>query len=137
MTGHSVGQLVAGLDADKIDVDGEPYMERYFVSGGPRQSGPSLRFHLILRSDPGIDLHDHPWDFTSVILRGRYSEVTPTGQRSYGPGDVLVRKAEDLHRLVLGEGPVWTLVRTGPVRRRWGFQTGSGWVHWSEHIPAE
>lgn len=125
--------IVAGLE---IVLDGEPYMERCFLVGGPRERGPSARFHLILRSDPGRDLHDHPWDFTSVILRGAYTEVTHTGETTYRAGDVIVRRAEDPHRLILDDGPVWTLVRTGPVRRRWGFHTPAGWVHWSDYAQA-
>lgn len=46
--------------------------------------------------------------------------------------------AEDLHRIVaLPEGPVWTLVVTGPYERRWGFQTPSGWVYWRNHEQAD
>jgi len=42
--------------------------------------------------------------------------------------DVLVRKAEVLHRLELVSGPVWTYFVTGRFRRPWGFLTPSGWV---------
>lgn len=30
--------------------------------------------HHIDRPDPGFDLHDHPWPFVSIILRGGYTE---------------------------------------------------------------
>lgn len=103
-------------------------MRRWFP--GP---GLSARVHEILGSDPGRDLHDHPWNFTSTILLGSYREVTPDGEHTFGPGDEIERRAIDPHRLVVLDGPVWTMVRTGPAIRRWGFTTASGWVHWREY----
>ncbi len=108
-----------------------------------------VRIHHILRSDPDRDLHDHPFNFTSVILWGGYWEYTldpyllahqerPPGfvlhkdgvvRRWYGRGSVLVRRAEQLHRLELPEGSTaWTLVFRGRIRRPWGFLTDKGWI---------
>jgi hypothetical protein len=107
------------------------YMERWIV----RTPWFMVRLHHILRSDRGVDLHDHPFDFVSVILRGGYTEVhggSCPGIASYRAGSVLFRRAEDLHRLVL-DRPAWTVVFTGPVRRTWGFSTPTGWVDWREY----
>lgn len=123
---------VTDLPCDLIRLAGEPYMQRYFIIGGPRANGESARYHHILKSD-GQHLHDHPWDFLSVILRGTYLETTEHGEREHGRGSVLIRKAEDLHRLTLPTGPVWTLVVVGVARRTWGFDTPDGWIHWSEY----
>jgi hypothetical protein len=126
--------VVDGLRSDLIEQGGEPYMRRHFLlGGGARARGTTARFHEILRSDTA-DMHDHPWDFVSVILSGRYVESTPDGEREFGPGSVLVRRAEQLHRLVLPAGPVWTFVTVGPVRRRWGFATADGWVPWRRYL---
>jgi hypothetical protein len=114
---------VRGYRCDAIELAGDVYMRRWFPGMGQR-----LRYHEILGSDPDRDLHDHPWDFTSKILDGSYLEITPDDERRYGPGDVIKRRATDLHRLVVVDGPVWTAVRTGPVRRHWGFMTADGWV---------
>lgn len=124
--GSPVG--LEGLQRDEIRVDGQLYMERFYLS-----PDKSRRLHHILLSDPGTDLHDHPWDFVSVILTGAYRETTQGGDVDYSAPSVIARKAEMLHRLTLLDGPMWTMVTTGPVRRRWGFQTAKGWVHWSEH----
>lgn len=127
---------VSDLPSDLIRQWDQPYMERYFLLGGSnRSAGSTARYHHILASD-GADLHDHPWDFVSVILSGRYVETTPTSEDEFGPGSVLVRTAEQLHRLTLPDGPVWTFVMLSPVRRRWGFQTDDGWVHWSDYLNA-
>lgn len=116
------------------------YMHRVILQA----PGATLRLHKILRSDEG-DLHDHPWDFTSLILRGYYEEeglappgsslrVIPTGV--FGPGDYNSKRATDVHRLTIHEGPVWTFVETGPRVRDWGFATAQGWVHWKAYTGA-
>lgn len=101
----------------------------------------SLRLHHILRSDDDRHLHDHPFDFTSFLLTGRYTEITEQindhlGSWSYGqywPRFSLVRKvAEEKHRLEL-ERPIWTFVITGPKRRDWGFHTELGWVYYRDY----
>lgn len=89
----------------------------------------AVRLHHILRSDSRDHFHDHPMDFTSIILRGGYIEYTPDGPpRRFLPGDVVRKKAEDLHYLELIEDTALTLVLAGPMRRNWGFATQDGWV---------
>lgn len=44
-----------------------------------RRRGLDLRFvgilvHRLDAADPGMDLHDHPWAFISIVLRGGYTE---------------------------------------------------------------
>lgn len=64
-----------------------------------------------------------------MILAGGYVEHRPGGvSRRCLPGDVVRRRAEDLHRLELLKSSAWTLVVTGPIRRQWGFQTEDGWI---------
>src|SRR6516225_10784333 len=116
---------ITDLPNDLITRLGEPYMRRYFLLGTP-QSSPCARYHQILQSDPQ-DFHDHPWDFISVIIDGTYIETTPTSEQEFTPGSVLIRTAEQLHRLTIPNGPVWTFVTTGKVRRTWGFNTPNGW----------
>jgi hypothetical protein len=119
---------VTGLPCDVITREevGE-YIRRYHLKQG---HGPQERFHHILESDPADVMHNHPWDYTTRLLSGAgYTEHTPDGDVMYGPGDVLTRRAESLHRLELIDGPVWTYFVTGRWRRSWGFLTGHGWVH--------
>ena len=110
--------------------DGSPYMERWFVV---ESKSLTVRYHHLLASDSDRDLHDHPWDFVSLILEGSYVEETPAGEQRFSAGDVVVHRANDLHRLQLLDGPVWTYVSTGPFVKTWGFQTPSGWVPWREY----
>lgn len=123
----------------EIGINGDVYMRRYYTHWD------AVRFHEIVRSDNDRDLHDHPWDFTSTILEGEYREHCPwsenveqmhkkTWSKLYKAGDVLVRKATDLHRLEVVSGPVWTMVIVGPTIRKWGYQTADGWVPWDEYL---
>lgn len=105
-------------------------MERFFVIETKQLS---VRFHHLLASDADRDLHDHPWDFVSLILEGSYIETTPAAERRFSAGDVLVHRAEDAHRLTLPDGPVWSYVTTGPFVKTWGFQTPRGWVSWHDY----
>ena len=121
---------IARLPCDRLIADGAEYMRRYYTRN---PAGQQARFHNILASDPGRNLHDHPWDFISQLLSGTYTEHTPDGSIRYEAPCVIVRKAEQLHRLELTDGPVWSYVLLGRVRRRWGFMTDHGWVHWKRY----
>ena len=93
-----------------------------------------LRIHHILRSDSDRHFHDHPMDFTSLVLWGGYIEYTPNAMpRTCRPGTIVRRKAEDLHYLKLIGKSAWTILFTGPFRREWGFQTEDGWIRASEY----
>lgn len=110
------------------------YMKRLLI----KSPWGYLRFHRILRADAGRDLHDHPFDFTSLILWGGYTEVRslPDGStvsHTVGIGDVVKRKAEDAHSIVHVLPGTLTLVLGGKKRKEWGFYTPEGWVHWKEY----
>jgi hypothetical protein len=114
---------------------GEPYLVRWRLIWTNRFS---LYLHHILRSDEDRELHDHPWSFVSIILKGEYNEITAAGSAGqvHGAGEILYRPAPWPHRLVL-DRPVWTLVFVGPRKRRWGFHTPTGWVHWKLFLKAK
>jgi len=124
------------------DQDGSPYLTRYFVL---RSRWFGIYLHNIHRNDRD-DMHDHPWNFTTFILRGGYWEYLTdhpplTDRRRWcGPGSVLRHKATDIHRVELRTDewgkfiPAWTLVFIGRKQRSWGFHTLGGWVHWREYM---
>lgn len=124
---------VAHLPHDVVkDQDGRPYMHRYYLRHDPKNG--DVRFHHILESDDARALHDHPWDFASLILTGAYLEHTAQGATLYRAPALITRPATLAHRLELADGPVWTYVITGRIRRRWGFHTPTGWVPWTAYL---
>lgn len=118
--------------------DGTAYLIRYRIFDC---KWFKLRLHHILLSDPDC-LHDHPWDFVSIILKGGYFEDSlvypqfkgPIGytffkkksiqKKSiwYYPGTILYRRAEYCHALKLPNGKTcWTFVIMFRRKREWGF----------------
>lgn len=119
------------LEHDTIYHGDRPYMHRYYIV---RSRAANIRLHHIMRDDAERDLHDHPWDFTTHLLSGGYREHLGTGEivEHHAPCTVH-RRATDAHRLELLEGPMWTLIVTGPWFRTWGFHTADGWVPWRDY----
>ncbi len=108
---------------------------------------PGFRVHNILQSDDDRALHDHPFSFLTVILKGGYYEyLSDYSKKWHGAPAILWRPATTLHRIELleehhrGGGwegvptfttklmPAWTLVFRSRYFRPWGFMTKSGWV---------
>ena len=116
-----------------VDEEDNEYLVRYRIFDTPWLR---LYLHIIKRSDGDRDMHDHPWNFLSFILRGGYFEYTPwTRKTPYhnewkGVGSIIRHSASDLHRIELLENKhCWSLVLAGTKSRKWGFQTNKGWVH--------
>ncbi|GMV81224.1 MAG: hypothetical protein AMXMBFR7_24080 [Planctomycetota bacterium] len=112
--------------------DGEPYLYRYTLLYLP---GFRLYLHRIFRADGDRHLHDHPWNFTSLVLKGGYREETPQGIFERRAGALIRHKAEDYHRILeLYTQSAWTLVLCGRKRRPWGFLVGNRWIPWNEYL---
>lgn len=126
--------------------DGTPYMERYWLRPySEDRQGWAVRLHHIVTEDYDRELHDHPWDFWSLVLRGGYLEARPYGTEpdfnapggcervrftERRAGSFAHRRATDRHRIVAVEKDTWTLFVTGPKRQWWGFYTPTGKQHW-------
>lgn len=116
---------------------------------------PSMRVHHIMRPDQDRDLHDHPWNARTIVLRGWYSEERPVDEFFYNPGwtgqverdgemrDVFMRRAGYTGRLLFGqyhrisavsEGGVWTLFITWRYRGTWGFLVDGKKVPWRTYL---
>lgn len=121
----------------------------------PEFSWFGIYIHHITAPDPGPDLHDHPWPFVSIILKGWYveqrckvSEACQKAARStqfsgmLARGDVIVRRWSDVRRMRLDECHMitychpntWSLVIRGRKRPQrkdgeyWGFYPETGYV---------
>ena len=113
------------------------YLIRYYLFLKDRSWFPfNVTLHKICKSDEP-KLHDHPWPFMAIILKGGYWEHTEG--RKYpkwkGPGRITFSGSKRYHRLQLGQDkwhntiPCWTLFFMGPKRRDWGFKDNNGnWI---------
>lgn len=126
-------------------VDNEPYLERYYVFLKDRKYFPfNVFLHKFLKSDPD-DVHDHPWPYATLILKGGYYEWIPQfnskGEKISelavwrGPGSFRVCRASSYHRIELDpDVTCWTLFMPGPQQREWGFLTRKGWVQHEQYL---
>lgn len=130
-------------DREVHHTDGTRYLLRWYLyrgvgPAGSTGEGRALYLHGFHGSDVGR-LHDHPWRSISLVLCGGYIEHVPADPRAPSgptralrrrPGDVIVRRPRDPHRVELcaeEPRPVISLFAVGRRRRRWGFWCPQGW----------
>ncbi len=126
-----------------LNHDGRPFLDRWGLVWD-RLGG--FYIHHIAGPDPGLDLHDHPWSFVTVVLRGAYTDLqapinawgsghAPARTHDWGRGRTRVHRMPlgVAHRIVAVEPGTWTLVPRGPTRRVWGFFVGNQRVPWTEY----
>ena len=109
--------------------------------------------HYIAAADHDPHMHDHPWNFVSIILNGGYWERRPIhenrpvfleGLAPYEQGYERYRRrgtwarryATDRHLVTAVDRHTWTLVIYGPIRHWWGFYTPAGKIFWKENESA-
>ena len=111
-------------------VNQEPYLTRYYPFLKDRKWFPfNVFIHNFHKGDPD-DLHDHPWAYCTIILRGGYWEHTPKGRFWRKPGTIKFAGSRSLHRIELDPTvDVWTLFFVGPRVREWGFIKKNKWIH--------
>lgn len=106
-----------------------------------------IYLHRFDGPDPRPTLHDHPWNFRSLVLLGGYEEALtyaegPPGlhgswaQRRAGRWNR--KHAEDTHTITeLWRVPTWTLMLVGRRRREWGYVDPDGtWTRFDLHAHA-
>lgn len=127
-------------------VNNEPYLERYYVFLKDRTRFPfNVFLHKFLKSDPD-DMHDHPWSYATLILKGGYYEWVPmlngNGQKIgevakwRGPGHFRISGSKSLHRIEIDPGvECWSLFMPFRKVREWGFITKQNkWVQHEEYL---
>lgn len=111
------------------------YLERYYLFLRDRNTFPfNIFLHKFKKSDPD-DLHDHPWNYRTIVIKGGYWETTPEGKFWRGVGHYRFCEARSLHRIELEKDvDCWTLFIPGKYKREWGFMTNNKWVQWEEYL---
>ena len=123
----------------------EPLLERYYIFLKDRKNFPfNIFVHRFHKSDPG-DVHDHPWPYATLILKGGYYEWVPEfdskgkmiGEIRHWrkPGHFRICGANSYHRIELDPNvTAWTLFMPGPQRKEWGFLVKNNWVHNDQYL---
>lgn len=103
--------------AEPLGMEECPYAVRYVLNLWLF----SIRVHVWRRSDDKRYMHDHPWGFLTLVLRGRYTDVSPSGRDLMRAGSVRHRRSGHRHYAEVPRGGCVTILFTGPARRKWGF----------------
>ena len=138
------------------DRDGKvPYLIRYYLFLKERKNFPfNITLHKVLVSDEPT-LHDHPWSWGALIIKGGYYEWVPVISKEgnvvgatrhwRGPGSIRFRNADALHWLELAkdkdgkEIPCTSLFFMGKKKKEWGFvrwvkHEGYRWIHNEDYL---
>ena len=121
------------------EADGSVYLTRWTLLNMGRLGRIALhRFH---RPDADPELHDHPWSFLSLVVKGSYVEELGGCRFAVRRGflSLAYRQAAIPHRVAaMSAGGCWTLLWiSGKHRgREWGFYTDKGWEPWGR-FPAQ
>jgi hypothetical protein len=141
-------KLLEKLGRKRIVMDrqsDEPYLERYYLFLKDRDNFPfNIFLHKFLKGDPD-DVHDHPWPYATLILKGGYYEWTPTFNESgekisetrhwRGPGHFRICSANSFHRIELKEDvTAWTIFLPGPKKCDWGFLVDNKWIQHEQYL---
>jgi hypothetical protein len=117
-------------------INNEPYLTRYYLFLKDRKWFPfNIFLHNFHKGDPD-DLHDHPWPYCTIILKGGYWEHLQTGERKWRrPFTCRFSSSRGLHRIELEPGSdVWTLFIPGPSVREWGFIDKGKWKQHEQYL---
>lgn len=131
-----------------IHDDGLPYMDRWWImprclltfdeNGNlfPHKWVPLIiRLHHILTCDYDRDLHDHPADYRTILLRGAYLEEDVYGKRKLiQAGETKCARAETFHRIhKVSFFGVWTIFIMAKKHNEWGFIVNGHKVPWRKY----
>lgn len=155
----SLRSLLDRLNHSDIgDGNGSVFFRRYDVL---KTRWFAVYLHQFFRSDHDRCLHDHPWPFATLILRGGYWEIIPDSWQCAGavglpchdadlchawpsgrrrlwrrPGYFGRYGARHAHRIEIDpDTRPWSLVVVGKKVRPWGFWGPSGWIKWAAGQP--
>ncbi len=113
-----------------------PFQIRWAERMGPDPNDPylirwtfiflnySIRIHRWIRSDDDRFFHDHPWNFFSFILKGKYVNVTPNGRFPVRAGQIWKSVATARHYLEIPKEGAWTILFCGRPYHKWAFYIG-------------
>lgn len=137
------------------DLDGSLYMGRWSIINEGTWAGrllekltgfASVRLHWIRRADHDRDLHNHPFSYRSLILKGWYTEEydEPTGVgddarfiglRTVKAGEWAEGHADKFHRIAaMPKKGVWTLFFMSKNTGVWGFNRGMEFIPSKEYF---
>lgn len=99
--------------------DGKLHFRRWQILKTPWFS---IWLHGIYAADEDKHLHNHPWDFKSMVLKGSYIEETQHGFITQKPLKFNSRNGNSFHKIHKLLTPVvYTIFFVTKQKRQWGY----------------
>lgn len=121
-----------------VILDDELYLTRLTLLKTPWFS---VKLHWIHRPDPDRDLHDHPWAFAGIVLRGGYKELHANNPHT---GPVVERTINwfnhkntiSSHRIIEVKPNTLTLIFATAKKKDWGFydEETFAYTKWQDYV---
>jgi hypothetical protein len=94
----------------------------------------SIWIHCIYAPDEDKHLHNHPWDFKSMVIKGSYLEETENGNIFQKFGKFNSRNGDDFHKILkLNTEKVYSLFFVTPPKREWGYKVDGKFIQHEEY----
>jgi len=90
-----------------------------------------IYLHKWNKPDPRPTLHNHPWNFISLILKGGYVEKHHNGENIIRWFN-LVRRNK-FHTVTKIDPGTVSLMFVGKTHQDWGYKTENGYVEFNKH----
>lgn len=88
-----------------------------------------INLHGIYKRDEDKHLHNHPWNFASIVLKGFYVEEKSDGLNLRYPGQIAIRKKDVFHKIYsLCSKSVYTLNIMWGKEEVWGYKVDDKFV---------
>jgi hypothetical protein len=123
---------------------GEVYLHRLRILQTPWFA---VYLHDLNLPDTDNDPHDHPWVFTSFIVRGGYTETVfcsedrttaagkyDTCKRTWNRRSIHKMKMDRAHKITSVQPRTRSLIVAGRRKASWGFWTENGFVDWHDYV---
>jgi len=102
---------------EKLGLPEHPYLFRWTLI----LFGFSIRLHHWIKSDDRRFFHDHSCDLISIIIKGKYKNVTPGGTFEATAWYPRRMNALQRHYLDIPKEGAWTIILCGRPYHKWGF----------------
>ena len=102
---------------EKLGYKDHPYLFRWTLI----LFGYSIRLHHWIKSDDRRFFHDHSCDLISIIIKGKYKNVTPGGTFEATAWKPRRMNALQRHYLDIPKEGAWTIILCGRPYHKWGF----------------
>lgn len=89
----------------------------------------SIYIHHIYKADQDKHLHNHPWNYVSMVIKGSYLEQSVAGVNHIMPFSFNYAKRNRFHKILkLNDEKVISIFITGKRHKTWGYNVDNFYI---------